>query len=84
MGLGQIGLSTAKYFRDKSLQVFGYDISKKAVEIARRERIPSADDWESVPSSPVYIICVSTSIKNSLPDLSALRDVSNRISERSE
>jgi len=83
LGLGQIGLPTAKYCLSKKLEVYGYDISRIAVNRAISEGIRASYNWSDIPNVDVYLICVSTLIKNGLPDLSSIFDVCEKIAKRS-
>jgi nucleotide sugar dehydrogenase len=82
LGLGEIGLSTAKYSRDKGLKVVGYDISEGAAKRANQEGINAFSEWQKVPEVDVYVICVSTWNTSGQHDLSPVFDISKKISSR--
>ena len=80
IGLGEVGLATAKYIVDKKLDLWGYDISSAAVERARKVGILKVtQNWDDVPLSDVYLICVYTGLKDEVPDLSAVFDTCEKI-----
>ncbi|CAN5384018.1 hypothetical protein BH18THE2_BH18THE2_40070 [soil metagenome] len=58
IGLGQLGLPVAKYVKDRGFDVYGYDISTKAVE--RAEKTAGVKRAINFSGFDVYIICVST------------------------
>jgi UDP-N-acetyl-D-mannosaminuronic acid dehydrogenase len=58
IGLGQLGLPVAKYVKDKGFDVYGYDISTKALE--RAEKTAGVKKAINFSGFDVYIICVST------------------------
>src|SRR5918999_3854249 len=58
IGLGQLGLPVAKYVKDRGFDVYGYDISTKALE--RAEKIAGIKKAINFSGFDVYIICVST------------------------
>ena len=58
IGLGQLGLPVAKYVKDKGFDVYGYDISQKAIQ--RAEKIASIKKADNFSEFDVYIICIST------------------------
>ncbi len=83
IGLGTIGLATAKYVVNKGLEVWGYDISSEAVERAKKEGIiNSTCSWDEIPPSNVYLICVYTGLKGESPDISPIIDVCKKIKKR--
>ena len=58
IGLGQLGLPVAKYVKDRGFDVYGYDISTKALE--RVEKTAGIKRATNFSGFDVYIICVST------------------------
>jgi UDP-N-acetyl-D-mannosaminuronic acid dehydrogenase len=83
LGLGQVGLPTAKYILEKGLEVWGYDINPVAIEIAKEQGILRATrNFHKVPPVDIYIICVSTKLKGNLPDLSPVFDACEKISQK--
>src|SRR5918996_581615 len=58
IGLGQLGLPVAKYVKDRGFDVYGYDISTKALE--RAEKTAGIKKAINFGGFEVYIICVST------------------------
>jgi nucleotide sugar dehydrogenase len=82
LGLGQIGLPTAKYIAEKGFDVQGYDISEAAVKRAENNSIKATGEWREVRPAGVYVICVSTLLKGDEPDLTPIFDVCEKISEK--
>jgi len=82
IGLGEVGLPTAKYVSKLGLDVFGYDISIEAVRKAKKEGIKATIKWDEIPPVDVYIICVSTGLKENTPDFTSIFDVSKKIKEK--
>jgi nucleotide sugar dehydrogenase len=80
IGLGEVGLPTALYIKEKGLEVCGFDISSRATERARAMGIDtvSLDDADA----DVYVICVSTGFRDSAPDMSPIIDVCRKIAEK--
>lgn len=80
VGLGEVGYPTAKYLAEKGIKVFGYDVSKNAVKKAKNA-IKATDDWNTIPHDEisVYVVCVSTGIRNNTPDMSAIFDACKKI-----
>jgi UDP-N-acetyl-D-mannosaminuronic acid dehydrogenase len=79
VGLGQIGFPVAEYVAEKGLQVWGYDISPKAVERFTNTKVKATRDWDNIPPADVYIISVTTGQLDGAPDLSAVFEVSKKI-----
>lgn len=83
LGIGEIGLPTAKYILDQGLEVWAYDINPIAIKRAKEEGILRAtNNWDKVPPVNVYIICVSTLLKGDTPDPSPVFDICEKISQR--
>lgn len=79
LGLGQVGLPTAKYILEKGFETWGYDLSKESVN--RANDINATTNWDDIPHDEiaVYVICVSTKINGTQPDMSAIFDVSRKV-----
>jgi UDP-N-acetyl-D-mannosaminuronic acid dehydrogenase len=58
IGLGQLGLPVAKYVKEKGFDVYGYDISQKAIQ--RAEKIAEIKKADNFSEFDVYVICIST------------------------
>jgi UDP-N-acetyl-D-mannosaminuronic acid dehydrogenase len=58
IGLGQLGLPVARYVKEKGFDVYGYDISQKAIQ--RAEKIAAIKKADNFSEFDVYIICIST------------------------
>jgi len=83
LGLGEVGLSTAKYILSRDIEVWGYDISPNAIKNARDSGICNAtSNWDEVPDAEVYVICVSTTLRESSPDVSSVFRACERIAEK--
>lgn len=81
VGLGEVGLPTALYIKEKGFEVWGYDISDAAVERAKRNGIRARNDLREIPSMDTYVICVSTGLRNSKPDMSSIYDICSKIAQ---
>ena len=83
LGLGEVGLPTAKYILNHGFDIYGYDISPVAVKRAKEEGILKATYiWDEIPPADIYVICVSTLLKGDIPDLSPVFDVCEKISQK--
>jgi nucleotide sugar dehydrogenase len=79
-GLGQIGFTTAKYLTQfRQFDVYGFDISPKAVDHSLQYGIKSTSLWEKLPFADTYIICVSTNMNGEHPDMESVYDVGEKI-----
>lgn len=79
VGLGTVGLPTAKYIYERGFEVFGYDIRTVNVK-----EFPTTSKWEELPKDiDVYVITVSTGWDEKLQtfDFTALYDVCSKIAE---
>ena len=82
LGLGQVGLPTANYILKKGFEVWGYDIDPIVAKKAKEEGILKAtSNWRKIPPADVYIVCVSTTFKDDMPDLTPVFDVCKKISQ---
>jgi UDP-N-acetyl-D-mannosaminuronate dehydrogenase len=85
VGLGQLGLPVAKYVKEKGFDdVYGYDISPKAVDRAEKTAgIKKATDFSDFD---VYIVCVSTHKPEDMfsPYIEGLLSVVDRISKEAK
>ncbi len=82
LGLGEIGLPVAKYVKRKGLQVSGYDIKQEAVGKANENGIKASTNWQEIPVSDVYIVCVYAGLREENPDFSSIYDVSEKILQK--
>jgi len=80
-GLGEVGFPTALYIKERGFEVWGYDISDVAVERAKKKGIRATNNLRETPSMDAYVICVSTGLRNSKPDMSSIYDVCRKITE---
>jgi nucleotide sugar dehydrogenase len=83
VGLGEVGLPTAKYVLSRGFKVYGHDRERGAVKRAQVHGIRGSTEWSRIPPSDVYILCVPTKTDTSgRPDLSAVRDASRKLFPR--
>src|ERR671919_699180 len=85
IGLGQLGLPVAKYVKERGFDVYGYDISTKALE--RAEKIAGIKKAINFSGFDVYIICVSTHKQEDIfsPQIEGLLSiVQNKISKEAK
>lgn len=83
LGLGKVGLPTAKYIANKGLEVFGYDLKPEAIERAKMHGILKASkEWRAIPPANIFVICVYTGLKDEKPDFSSIFDVCEKINEK--
>ena len=84
LGLGHVGLPTALYISSRGFEVWGYDISEKAVALGKNGGINATTDWNKIPPVDVYVVCVKTSWKDDVPDLTPVFDVCKKIAKKAE
>jgi len=84
LGLGEVGLPTALYIADLVNDVWGYDISEKAVWKGRDSGINATTHWNEIPRADIYVVCVSTLLTENDPDITAIFDVCEKIAQRSD
>src|SRR5512147_2256727 len=85
IGLGQIGLPVAQYIQAKGIEVWGYDINPQTVERATAtNKFKATSNWQEIPKADVYIVSVTTGQINDCPDISAVFDVSQKISQHAK
>jgi len=82
IGLGEVGLPTAKYCLERGLKVYGYDINPNTISRAKIFGILADTRWNEIPPVDAYIICVSTLLREGIPDLSHIFDVCEKIAEK--
>ena len=85
IGLGQLGLPVAKYVKEKGFDdVFGYDISPKAVD--RAEKIAGIKKAINFSQFDVFIICVSTHKPDDMfsPQIDGLLSIVEKISKEAK
>jgi UDP-N-acetyl-D-mannosaminuronic acid dehydrogenase len=83
IGLGQLGLSVVKYVKEKGFEVYGYDISSKAINRAEKiADIKQAIDFGS-EDFDVFIISVSTHQPDDVfsPQIEGLWSIAHKISK---
>jgi UDP-N-acetyl-D-mannosaminuronic acid dehydrogenase len=85
VGLGQLGLPVARYVKEKGFDdVYGYDISPKAME--RAEKIAGIKKANDLSDFDVYILCVSTHKPDDMftPQIEGLLSIVERISKEAK
>jgi UDP-N-acetyl-D-mannosaminuronate dehydrogenase len=85
IGLGQLGLPVARYVKEKGFDdVYGYDISPKAME--RAEKIAGIKKANDLSDFDVYILCVSTHKPDDMftPQIEGLLSIVERISKEAK
>ena len=81
-GLGQVGLPVASFVLGKGFEVWGYDLKDSAVKRAREKGIKATTNWDEIPPADVYVITVSTLLKDDVPDLAPVFDVCEKIAQK--
>jgi nucleotide sugar dehydrogenase len=82
VGLGEIGLPTAKFLKGMNLSTYGFDIRVEAADRAHSAGITASTDWNDLPKCDIYIICVSTGFDEvGNPDFSSVFSVADNLRE---
>lgn len=84
IGLGQVGLPVASYISGKGFEIWGCDIKESAIKKARGERIKATTKWDEIPPADVYVVTVSTLLKDNAPDLIPVFDVCEKIAQKTQ
>lgn len=79
LGLGEVGLPTALHAKNSNLEVWGYDTSATAIKQAEEMGIRATSVWRGSPSAEIYLVCVSTGLRDLNPDMSQVYDVCCKI-----
>ncbi len=84
VGLGQVGLPTAQFIAERGYDVWGFDIAEEAIHRGQNSGIKATIKWDEIPQANVYVICVSTSLINNNPDVTAVFNVCKKIARKAE
>ncbi|MBS7623342.1 hypothetical protein KEJ39_06680 [Candidatus Bathyarchaeota archaeon] len=80
VGLGTVGLPTAAYLQSVGYDVFGYDISPRALERAKTQI--RVGDFSEIPSdSKIFVICVSTTCVEDKPVVTNVYDACSKVAD---
>ncbi|PWU78730.1 MAG: potassium transporter TrkA [Candidatus Nitrosopolaris wilkensis] len=84
IGLGQLGLTVARYVTEKGFDTYGFDISNQAIE--RAEKTTAVKKAINFGEFDVYIICVSTHKPDDLfsPQIDGLLSIAEKISREAK
>jgi UDP-N-acetyl-D-mannosaminuronic acid dehydrogenase len=84
IGLGQLGLPVARYVNERGLDVYGYDISSKAME--RAEKTTGIKQATNFSGFDAYIICVSTHKQEDMfsPQIEGILSIVERLSKEAK
>ena len=81
VGLGQLGVSVAKYVKQRGFDTYGYDTSSKALEIA--EKTAAIKKAVNFSDFDVFILCISTHKPDDMfsPQIDGLLSIADKISK---
>lgn len=62
IGLGEVGLPTAKNFVELGFESWGYDLNESVVSKGTEKGVKATVNWKDIPHDEIaaYIVCVST------------------------
>jgi nucleotide sugar dehydrogenase len=82
IGLGEVGLPTARHFVDLGFETWGYDLKEDTVNSARKKGVKATTNWGDIPHDEIiaYIVCVSTGSSNK-PTMRNVFDVCQKIAK---
>jgi UDP-N-acetyl-D-mannosaminuronic acid dehydrogenase len=78
MGLGNVGLPVLQHVSKIYNQTIGYDISQRAVDVAINVGVKASTE---LTYADIYILAVNTWHRNGYPDMSAIEDCVQKVSE---
>ena len=84
IGLGQLGLPVARYVKQRGFDTYGYDISPKAMELAKKTA--AIENATNFSEFDVFILCVSTHKPDDIfsPQIDGLLSIVQRISNEAK
>jgi UDP-N-acetyl-D-mannosaminuronic acid dehydrogenase len=82
LGLGNVGLPSAKYSLARALDVYGYDVSGTAISRAFSEGIRATSKWDDIPEAEIYIVCVSSADHDCRGELTAVQEACGKIATK--
>jgi len=82
IGLGEVGLPTALFSKNRGHTVYGLDIDPDRVDAAKKKGLQAGTDWAYIPNDiDVYQVCVTTKFDGA-PNVGAVYTVCDHINMR--
>jgi UDP-N-acetyl-D-mannosaminuronic acid dehydrogenase len=84
IGLGELGLSVAKYIMDRGFETYGFDINPDATELA--DHLYGIKNIQNFSDMDVLVICISTHKSDDIysPETGDLMDLAFKISKEAK